>query len=311
MKISARKALTRFGIAPMLAAAVLVPSAAMAQTAPEPDPTEAAEAPTVEVPSIEDIELPDIPESSFEVTAEWGEGEVITDVSGEGDGTGDGDDDDPIEPDQPDDGDDGKDDDEGDDPQREDCDVDAGATEAEKVVLVDGTDGPNATVQTCEKDGDGYVEVESYDGKVGFEGIAEAGEKREGDGMTPSGTWALEEGFGISDKPTSFAGDWTTVQDGDVWVDNSDSEHYNEYVKAADVESADTGEDLFAQKTAYNYAQVVDYNRPAEADLGSAIFLHVHTGGGSTAGCISVTEDELLDIFEWQGDTDTDMQITQ
>ena len=320
MKTLTKHRAAYLGMAPLLAAAVLMPAtSAMADETPD-------ESVTAEVP--DDIELPGLPDPNYEVTADWGSGKVITDATEGDDGTGDGDGDgDPVEPDPKDDADkDGSGDDKGgsDDakdgsgdakdekPQGEDCDVDAKQTQAEKVVLVDGTGGSNATVQTCEKTDDGYTEVKSYDGKVGYAGIAAPGAKVEGDGKTPSGTWALEEGFGVNDKPKQFPSkqDWQKVTDDDVWIDG-DASVDDGYNTAGKKSEGDKGESM-AQTPAYNYAQVVDYNRnPIKAGKGSAIFLHVHTGSGKTAGCVSLSEKELLEVFAWESDDATDIQIVQ
>jgi L,D-peptidoglycan transpeptidase YkuD (ErfK/YbiS/YcfS/YnhG family) len=43
---------------------------------------------------------------------------------------------------------------------------------------------------------------------------------------------------------------------------------------------------------------VIAYNAARTPGLGSAIFLHVSTGG-PTAGCVSVTQDQLLSLLRW------------
>jgi len=49
---------------------------------------------------------------------------------------------------------------------------------------------------------------------------------------------------------------------------------------------------------AYNYAAVIAYNTARTPGLGSAIFLHVGTGG-STAGCVSLPASQLLAVLRW------------
>jgi L,D-peptidoglycan transpeptidase YkuD (ErfK/YbiS/YcfS/YnhG family) len=49
---------------------------------------------------------------------------------------------------------------------------------------------------------------------------------------------------------------------------------------------------------AYNYGAVIAYNSANTPQLGSAIFLHVFTGG-ATAGCVSLPSDQLLQILRW------------
>jgi len=49
---------------------------------------------------------------------------------------------------------------------------------------------------------------------------------------------------------------------------------------------------------AYNYAAVIAYNTARTPGLGSAIFLHVGTGG-ATAGCVSLPASQLLTLLRW------------
>lgn len=193
----------------------------------------------------------------------------------------------------------------------ENCDVAKPARDAKKVILVDGTKGVDATVTTCEKDDDGFFsEEKSYDGKVGYNGIAPEDKKVEGDGKTPSGVFKMTEGFGVKSKPSEFTNnDFIKVGADDVWIDGdaTKEEGYNSLGK---ISKGDKGESM-NQTPAYNYGQVINYNSDRTPGKGSAIFLHVHTGSGKTAGCISVTEKELLDIFKWEGKTPTKIDIRQ
>lgn len=282
-------------------------------------PGDNAEAPSeessvvAEVPKVGDIDLPKIGPSTFETTADWSiDNKVIEDVSTEqgpiGSGDGDGDDGPPPK-DDGDDGDDGKDD--GDKPSKDNCDAVTDEASANKVVFVDGDKGADASVTTCEKDGDDYKEVESYDGHVGSKGIADAGAKKEGDSKTPSGTYGLPSGFGMEDKPSGWSnGEYTKVGKGDIWVDDSDSDLYNTYVDGKTAEAEGIKGESLEQTPAYNHAMVIDYNAEQKKDAGSAIFLHVNTGSGTTAGCVSVPEADLLDIIEWS-DKDTEIQIVK
>jgi len=53
------------------------------------------------------------------------------------------------------------------------------------------------------------------------------------------------------------------------------------------------------QTPAYDYGAVIDYNTaPVVPGAGSAIFLHVSTGG-PTAGCVSLPGAQLLAVLRW------------
>ena len=169
------------------------------------------------------------------------------------------------------------------------------AAGADQVVVVRSS-GSRATVRACSRTGDGYVtELGPFDGYVGRSGVS--GNKSEGDGATPAGVFGLRSGFGVRSNP-GLAQGWMVVDDADVWVDDPASGLYNTHQrKPADGRWA-SAEDL-RNSPAYDYAQVIGYNEGATPGAGSAIFLHVATGG-PTAGCVSLRQGALLDVLRWQ-----------
>lgn len=186
------------------------------------------------------------------------------------------------------------------------CSVPSPAS-AGKVIAVHGTGGATATVDACEKWEGEYYSAMSVDGHVGYNGIAAPGQKREGDGMTPSGVYTMGYGFGVKAEPKQFHGSkYVKVTTDDVWVDGDSVKNYNTMQKKSEGYS---GESMY-QTPAYNYGQVVNYNTAATPDQGSAIFLHVNTGSGKTAGCVSVSQANLLKILEWEDDNMAEMAIS-
>lgn len=187
-----------------------------------------------------------------------------------------------------------------------DCAVPAGVS-ADKVVVVSGSGGASASVKACEKVSKGYATVLSTSGKVGYSGIAAPGAKREGDGKTPSGVFSLTSGFGVNAKPSAFSGAYTRVSQDHVWVDGNAKNGYNTLKRKSD---GYKGESMY-QTPAYNYGQVVNYNPKNTPGKGSGIFLHVNTGSGKTAGCVSVPQSQLLKIFAWEGSSHTQIAISR
>ena len=49
---------------------------------------------------------------------------------------------------------------------------------------------------------------------------------------------------------------------------------------------------------AYTHGAVIAYNNARTPGLGSAIFLHVSTGG-ATAGCVALPAAQLLQVLRW------------
>ena len=137
------------------------------------------------------------------------------------------------------------------------------------------------------------------DAVIGRNGFAPPGEKREGDGRTPSGLFRLKTTFGYPPSvPTRMP--YRQSQENDLWIDDPNDPDYNRWVKqnqtrAASYERMKRDDDL------YKYGIVIEYNTdPVIKGLGSAIFLHVWAGTDSTtAGCVAASEDDILKMLGW------------
>lgn len=133
---------------------------------------------------------------------------------------------------------------------------------------------------------------------IGRNGLAPMGEKREGDGRTPSGVFALRRGFGY-DQGVQTGLDYRPVSEKDFWIDAPNSLFYNQWV-TGDVPEV-SHEVLRRQDDLYKYAIVIEYNTdPVIPGMGSAIFMHVWRGAGQpTAGCVAMPEADLLRLLQW------------
>jgi len=132
--------------------------------------------------------------------------------------------------------------------------------------------------------------------RVGYNGIARPGKKREGDGKTPSGTYGFSFYFGV-DPDRGFSFPFRHAYRYDFWDDDPASARYNEWVNARK-HNAGVNPEPMHQVPAYDYAAVIAYNTRRTPGLGSAIFLHVGTGT-ATAGCVSLPRAELLKVLRW------------
>ena len=132
--------------------------------------------------------------------------------------------------------------------------------------------------------------------RVGYNGIARLGKKREGDGKTPSGTYGFGFFFGVLANP-GFVFPFRHAYTYDYWDDDPASPRYNEWI---DIRRSSPGlaPEPMHQVPAYDYAAVIAYNTARVPGLGSAIFLHVGTGG-ATAGCVSLPPAELIRLLRW------------
>jgi L,D-peptidoglycan transpeptidase YkuD (ErfK/YbiS/YcfS/YnhG family) len=142
--------------------------------------------------------------------------------------------------------------------------------------------------------------------RVGYNGIAAPGRKREGDGRTPSGTYGFSFFFGVlPDRGFSFR--FRHAYADDYWDDDPASARYNEWV---DVRRHDAGADPEPLHVVpdYDYAAVIAYNTARVPGRGSAIFLHVGSAA-PTLGCVSLPYAELVAVLRWLRPAD-DPRIT-
>ena len=147
-----------------------------------------------------------------------------------------------------------------------------------------------------------WVEVFGpWTARVGYNGVARPGAKREGDGRTPSGTYGFSFFFGVDPNPgVSFS--YRHAYPYDYWDDDPASPRYNEWVNTR-TQNAGAYPEPMHQVPAYDYAAVIAYNTARVPGRGSAIFLHVGTGT-ATAGCVSLPTSELLAVLRWLGPAD-------
>lgn len=166
-------------------------------------------------------------------------------------------------------------------------------TEHVVVVSADGAGNSRATV-TYYKKKDGWKEVFSVRGIVGKAGAVSPEEKREGDKMTPTGAYDFTMAFGIKDDPGSSM-DYHKIRQGDVWVDDSSSVHYNRMVNSRETETDwDSAENLAAMSPWYDYCLALSYNEEQTPGRGSAIFLHcLKEDDWGTSGCIGIPEQNM------------------
>jgi L,D-peptidoglycan transpeptidase YkuD (ErfK/YbiS/YcfS/YnhG family) len=132
--------------------------------------------------------------------------------------------------------------------------------------------------------------------RIGYNGFASPGDKVEGDGRTPQGTYGIEFMFGVNPNPgVHFS--WRHAYSYDYWDDDPTSARYNLWTNIR-TQSAGKHPEPMHQVPVYNYAAVIAYNTARVPGNGSAIFLHVGNGG-DTAGCVSLPQTRLLQVLRW------------
>src|SRR5829696_6933583 len=127
--------------------------------------------------------------------------------------------------------------------------------------------------------------------------------KREGDGRSPAGAFALDTAFGFDIRQIvpwvrlPYVRLRTTTE----CVDDPRSVHYNTIVDRDRVPRVDwTSSEKMREIEEYAYGVHVAYNAPPGPSRGSCIFLHIWAGPRSvTAGCTAMSEAALKQLMGW------------
>ncbi len=158
--------------------------------------------------------------------------------------------------------------------------------------------GPAAVLDTWERRGGCWQKTATMAAVAGRGGFVAAEAKREGDGGTPCGVYALGPVFGYA-AANATAMPYRQITADDHWVDDPASPQYNQWVRGAP--QAASWEDMLRPDGLYRHGIVVGYNtRPIVPGKGSAIFVHLWRGPGeATSGCVALDEANLLRIIAW------------
>jgi L,D-peptidoglycan transpeptidase YkuD (ErfK/YbiS/YcfS/YnhG family) len=129
-------------------------------------------------------------------------------------------------------------------------------------------------------------------------GLAARGEKKEGDGKTPSGIYPLGPAFGYASRIDTGL-EYHQATDDDFWVDDPQSMQYNQWIKGNP--QARSFERMKRSDNLYQLGIVIGYNEhPIVKGAGSAIFMHIWRKYYSpTAGCVALNQRYLRKILHW------------
>jgi len=126
--------------------------------------------------------------------------------------------------------------------------------------------------------------------------------KKEGDGKSPAGVFAIRESYGYADAPPKDTKlEYTSTGRGDLeCVDDPAPEHYPSIVDrkqvAGDWESA---EQMMRDDALYTWVVDIAHNPERKPRVGSCIFLHVWSGPeSSTIGCTAMEEPKLVELIK-------------
>ncbi len=180
--------------------------------------------------------------------------------------------------------------------------VPAGNPASTQVVVVKAPyyGATSAAFTAYQRDANGWhVAFGPWTARIGRNGFAPVGAKREGDGRTPTGAFGFGFFFGVYANPGVRFAYRSVTGPSIVWNDDSSSPNYNLWVDTStDPNAAGVNPEPMDRVPAYSYGAVIAYNTARVPHLGSAIFLHV-SHGSSTAGCVSLPTSQLLSVLRW------------
>ncbi len=151
----------------------------------------------------------------------------------------------------------------------------------------------NLTLWNRQSDGSWIKDMDVYCG-YGRKGLKAYTERKEGDETTPVGSFPILHAFGFGSNPGT-AMTWREITKNSYW--SGEKSTYNTWVEST---TPVGGEHLSEYTICYKYAMAIGFNQnPTVYKRGSAIFLHCkNPEEWGSAGCVSVTEDNMLTLLQ-------------
>lgn len=173
------------------------------------------------------------------------------------------------------------------------------AKNTDQLFVVAGIGKTTAWISMHEKDQAGeWHMLMTTPGFLGKEGL---GKTKEGDNMTPVGTFRFNAAFGIAEDP-GCAIPYTQVDENIYWSgDGRPGMKYNRMVDIREYPGLNTedSEHIVDYDPHYTYAMDISYNEACTPGLGSAIFLHCFGPYKPyTGGCVSIPAADMRFVMQ-------------
>ena len=144
----------------------------------------------------------------------------------------------------------------------------------------------------------GYLKYKNLELKCTLGKAGVGIKKREGDNITPKGTYKILNIYYRKDRIKKISSKLRLVaitkQMG--WCDDPDSKYYNQLIK---LPTEYSHEKFFRKDNIYDLVLVLNYNmKPIIKNKGSAIFIHVAKKNKKTAGCIALSKMDLITLIK-------------
>lgn len=125
--------------------------------------------------------------------------------------------------------------------------------------------------------------------------------KREGDGCSPVGVFAIPAAFGSRDAPAGLLLPYLRCTQHHWGIDDTRSRHYNRIVDAREVACDwENPETMIPGNGCYELGAVIGHNPRCVPGAGSCIFFHVWQSPETpTSGCTAMSLPELRRLLLW------------
>jgi L,D-peptidoglycan transpeptidase YkuD (ErfK/YbiS/YcfS/YnhG family) len=160
------------------------------------------------------------------------------------------------------------------------------------------------TVSLYSRSSTGWHRDATWPARLGRTGLVVGTLRVQDSGKTPAGSYRITQGFGRLANPGTRL-PYTKVTLDHWWVEDRRSPYYNQMRLGSlggflrRTRGYNSSERLATMGAQYDYAAVVDFNRPHPViGRGAGIFLHAF-GSGATAGCVSVRSDHMAALLRW------------
>ena len=136
-------------------------------------------------------------------------------------------------------------------------------------------------------------EIEAF---IGLNGATK--NKIEGDKKTPLGIFDIGVSFGTHNKVNTKLS-YIKITNDLYWIDDIKSKYYNKLINIKEVNKDWTSaEHLIEYPKEYEYAIEIKTNPDNIKGKGSAIFIHCHGKNNYTAGCISISKEDMIYLLK-------------
>ena len=144
----------------------------------------------------------------------------------------------------------------------------------------------------------GYLKYKNLELKCTLGKAGVGIKKREGDNITPKGTYKILNIYYRKDRIKKISSELRliAITKRMGWCDDPDSKYYNQLIK---LPTEYSHEKFFRKDNIYDLVLVLNYNmKPIIKNKGSAIFIHVAKKNKKTAGCIALSKMDLITLIK-------------